>query len=95
MYLSKHSCITRAKELLEKDDPISLRYACLEMRCCIEAICYDKAKLYRKHLTDDVIEKWQPIKLINIWSEKPDGSKNKGAEPLRKFLNGGRAIATY
>ena len=106
MNLSKHSCITRAIELLEKDNPISLRYACLEMRYCIEAICYDKARLYKKHLPDDVLEKWQPRKLIealvefdpyanqnfsmNIWSENPDGSKNKlifsGAHMVLPFI---------
>lgn len=93
MSLSKHSCIVRALELLKNDDPISIRYACLELRYCIEAISYEKAKLYRKHLPYEVVAKWQPRKLIdalvefdpyvnenfsiNLWFENQDGSKDK------------------
>ncbi len=93
MNFGKKSCIKRARKLIEEGTPESLRYACLEMRYCIEAICYEKASLYKNQLSESEIKTWQPKKLIEIllefdpnvndshnlrmWSENEDGSKDQ------------------
>jgi hypothetical protein len=93
MDFGKRGCFQRAQNLLKSGDSASLRYACLELRYCIEAICHEKVKLYRSHLSDGELNSWQPKKImeilqeldpyvnenhtLNIWSEKPDGTRDK------------------
>ncbi len=48
--LNKYDSLERAKKLIEDNTPTSLRYACLELRYCIESISHAKLKLYEKHL---------------------------------------------
>lgn len=56
----KRSCFSRAKSLLATQDDQVLRYVCLELRLCIEAITYDKLRTYANRLPPKVIETWQP-----------------------------------
>lgn len=91
--LDKDETLKRAQDLIDKGTPDALRYACLELRFCIESICYEKLELYKKHLPKDVYKTWQPKKVIGIlqeydpyvledygvtfWSEKPNGTPDK------------------
>jgi predicted RNA-binding Zn-ribbon protein involved in translation (DUF1610 family) len=56
----KRSCFSRARALLATNDDEVLRYACLELRFCIEAVTYDKLRTYAARLPPRVIETWQP-----------------------------------
>lgn len=86
----KRDCFNRAKNLFEKEDIASLKYACLELRQCIEAIAYAKALSYEKYIPEKELYKWQPKKVfayleenaplstqnhsLRITKENPDGS---------------------
>ena len=52
--------------LLEKGDVASLRYACLELRQCIEAIAYKKVLTYRKFIPESKLNTWQPKQVFNF-----------------------------
>ena len=56
----------RAKKHLAAGDADSLRYACLELRLCIEEIIYDKAKFYAHSLSRDDLGTWHPRILMRI-----------------------------
>ena len=64
-----HACIERAKTLLASSDPASLRYACLELRMCMEAITYAKLAVYAERLPADVIYTWQPYQAVKALVE--------------------------
>jgi hypothetical protein len=49
-----------AATLLAKEDEDSLRYAALELRRCIEAIVYEKLRVYGDLLPEDSVHQWQP-----------------------------------
>ncbi|EHH1078636.1 hypothetical protein J7I01_004323 [Vibrio parahaemolyticus] len=55
-----------AKELLEKEDECSLRYACLEMRYLIEAHVYERLLHGIDDLPKSVINTWQPNKAMKM-----------------------------
>ena len=61
---SKHACYNRARSLLNAGDDSLLRYACLELRCCIEAITYDKLNTYKARLPSSLMDEWRPSKAI-------------------------------
>jgi hypothetical protein len=46
----KWSCLERARNLLSVAGDDSLRYACLELRFCIEAITYEKLDTYSSYV---------------------------------------------
>jgi hypothetical protein len=60
MHFNKRSCLDRAKTLFTQRTEAALRYACLELRCCIESIAYEKLQTYAKRLPAAVLETWQP-----------------------------------
>jgi len=60
------SCMERARSLLSTADDGSLRYACLELRFCIEAIVYAKLDAYSNYVPAAVFEKWQPNHAVKM-----------------------------
>lgn len=76
--------------LLEKGDIASLRYACLELRQCIEAIAYKKVLTYQKFIPENKLNTWQPKQVFDflqqidplsiedytfrMYEQEPDGS---------------------
>lgn len=50
---------------MAKDDEASARYACLELRFCIEYITYDQLQTYIEEVADDALLKWTPRQIIN------------------------------
>ncbi|NOV28762.1 hypothetical protein [Methylomonas sp. ZR1] len=59
-------CLNRAKDLIAKDDEVSARYACLELRFCIEYITYSQLELYIQEVSDDALKKWTPKQIISL-----------------------------
>lgn len=60
----KRAILARAKDLLASPREEDLRYACLELRMCIERICYDNLTLYQKQIPKKLLETWQPQKVV-------------------------------
>jgi hypothetical protein len=56
----KREAYDAATALLAKGDEGSLRYAALELRRCIEAIVYEKLKVYGQLLPEASVHQWQP-----------------------------------
>jgi DNA-directed RNA polymerase subunit RPC12/RpoP len=77
MKLDKWSCLERAQELLARNDDKLLRYACLELRFCIEAITYEKLNVYSGYVPAKVFEKWQPNHALKMLLQfEPDADEN-------------------
>ena len=65
----KRSSLSRALRLLEIQDDDLLRYVCLELRFCLEAIAYEKLNIYAKRLPKSVLNTWQPPQVIRALLE--------------------------
>lgn len=65
----KESHFKRAQELLKSDSEADHVYACLELRLCIEAIVYQALLHGMKSIPNNIIEKWQPIKALEMLTE--------------------------
>lgn len=77
MKFDKSSCLQRAKEMLKSRNDSLLRYVCLELRFCMEAITYGKLKTYSKRLPADVLAKWQPPQAVKALLEfEPDADQS-------------------
>lgn len=59
-------CLQRAKDLIAQDDEISAKYACLELRFCIEYITYSQLQIYLKEVPNDTVKKWTPKQIISV-----------------------------
>jgi len=46
-----------------------LRYACLELRFCLEALAYEKLGIYSKRVPQSVLDTWQPPQAIKALLE--------------------------
>lgn len=57
--------LTEAERLAEQGDSSSLRYACLQLRMCIERIFYRLLPLYAEFLPDRVQREWRPKPLMD------------------------------
>jgi predicted RNA-binding Zn-ribbon protein involved in translation (DUF1610 family) len=71
-YLNKVDCLTRAKTLMAAGDAASLRYACLELRFCMEAVTYEKLRAYAPRLVPGVLSRWQPPQAVAALLELED-----------------------
>ena len=65
-FYDKRNCLERAHRLLSTEDDNSFRYACLELRFCIEAIVYEKLETYSEYIPAKVFTKWQPNHALKI-----------------------------
>jgi transcription elongation factor Elf1 len=73
----KRSCLERAQHLLAKRDADSLRYACLELRLCIEAITYEKLNIYAEYVPAIIFKKWQPRHALKMLLQfEPDADED-------------------
>jgi hypothetical protein len=62
-YLAKEK-LAKANELLASKKDDKLRYACLELRECIEALAYDLLVAYLKEVPLKALTVWQPDKVM-------------------------------
>ncbi len=73
----KWNCLERARNLLSTSGDDSLRYACLELRFCIEAIVYEKLNTYSSYVPATVFEKWQPNHAMKMLLQfEPDAAED-------------------
>lgn len=96
MFAEKFTHLKKAKALLEKGDPDSLRYACLEMRFCLELLAYELIELHEKELPEEVFQVWQPKRVIEeLLTFDPDiekdsvisvGFEGSAGEPPKQML---------
>jgi hypothetical protein len=65
----KEQHLENAKRLVARGDSDSLRYACLELRLCIEHICYERLAMHESELPLEVLSVWQPQRVISLLLE--------------------------
>lgn len=56
--------LQRAKELLANGDDDSLIYCCLELRLCIELICYRRLRFYAEYLPSSATRLWRAKEVL-------------------------------
>ncbi len=61
--------LEQISKLLADGSEQSIRYTALELRMCLEELAYDLLKLYMKHLPGDVVDTWQPPRVIDTVAE--------------------------
>ncbi len=61
--------LERAKALLDKNDGFSVRYAAIELRMSFEGLIYERGKMYQEELPLEIIDTWQPKKILNMYME--------------------------
>lgn len=68
-------CLARAK--IQASSESSLRYACLELRFCIEFLALDRLQAYLEEIPNEALAKWTPKDIINeILDVDPQGDKS-------------------
>lgn len=72
--LSKRQFLARAKMLVESGDTHELRYAVLEVRCCIEALTYEKLSASHKLLSSEAMATWQAPQAVRYLLEMDPGA---------------------
>jgi|TARA_R110002033_G_scaffold127057_2_gene168644 hypothetical protein len=60
------ACLDRAKQEISKNTTVHNRYACLELRQCIEALAYKKIHAYRSRIPIEAYKKWQPLNILKV-----------------------------
>ena len=76
MNFNTQAILKRVRGLIQQDTEESLRYACLELRFCIERIVYDKIYTYRKRIPEELFDVWQPKKVLKLLLEfEPDSER--------------------
>jgi predicted RNA-binding Zn-ribbon protein involved in translation (DUF1610 family) len=73
---SKYDCHERAKLLIAEGTIVSLRYAALELRYCMEAITYEKLGASASHIPPHIVDTWQPPQAVKMLLEyEPEADK--------------------
>lgn len=60
----KREALARAESLVQAHGTPELRYACLEIRLCLEAIAYEKLATYSARIPPSTYRTWQPPQLL-------------------------------
>jgi hypothetical protein len=58
--IEKRQAFEAAQAMLSRGDDELLRYIARELRRCLEAVVYEKLRVYRDRIPADVARKWQP-----------------------------------
>lgn len=66
--------LSRAKELLDRGDDDSLLYCCLELRLCIELICYRRLGFYAEFLPPSAKRLWRAKEVLDALLELDPGA---------------------
>lgn len=62
----KRHSFDKAKLLLASGDKESLRYCALELRTCIELICYERMSMYTDELSPAHLRQWRPSDVVEL-----------------------------
>ena len=68
----------QAKNLLANENEYNLRYACLELRMCIEALTYEMLDVHLSEVSNRIMSQWQPKRVIDeILRVSPDADATR------------------
>ncbi len=66
--------LSRAKKMLSESENHSIRYACLELRFCLEIIAYRQLEQYGEEIPGSVVREWKPDRIIKLLASFSPGS---------------------
>lgn len=66
--------LSRAKKLLSDSEDYSFKYACLELRFCLEIIAYRQLEQYGDEIPGSVVREWKPDRIIKLLASFSPGS---------------------
>jgi len=66
--------LNRAKKMLSESENHSIRYACLELRFCLEIIAYRQLEQYGEEIPGSVVREWKPDRIIKLLASFSPGS---------------------
>lgn len=78
------ACLNRATNQLSNNDDASDRYACLELRQCLEALTYKKLSAYANRVPQELFQTWQPAQVIELLSKLEPNSISDRAFTIYK-----------
>jgi hypothetical protein len=78
------ACLNRATNQLSNNDDASDRYACLELRQCLEALAYKKLSAYANRVPQELFQTWQPAQVIELLSKLEPNSISDRAFTIYK-----------
>jgi hypothetical protein len=86
---SPKACLKRTNEQLVINSETTDRYACLELRQCIEALAYKKLRAYENRLPQSIFDTWQPQQVISFLTElEPNSELDKKVVISRQNFDG-------
>ena len=92
----KHYHFNKAKQLLATRDKDSLRYCALELRTCIELLCYERMSIYTDELSPEHLKQWRPSHVVDLLLQcDPDSDQDCSisiAKELPDGTNGPRRV---
>jgi hypothetical protein len=92
----KRQALEQATKLLSLTDELSLRYAALELRRCIEAVVYEKLWLYRDRFPPKVARTWQPPQAFRaLLVMEPDAERTVKIRYARESELGVQSLRPY
>ena len=92
----KLQAFEQATKLLSSTDELSLRYAALELRRCIEAVVYEKLWAYKDRFPPDVARKWQPPQAFRaLLVMEPDAEQTAIIRYARETEPGVQSLGPY
>lgn len=66
--------LSRAKQILSGSESHSIKYACLELRFCLEIIAYRQLEQYGEEIPGSVVREWKPDRIIKLLASFSPGS---------------------
>ncbi|MBP1125626.1 MULTISPECIES: hypothetical protein [Pseudomonas] len=66
--------LSRAKKILSGSESHSIKYACLELRFCLEIIAYRQLEQYGEEIPGSVVREWKPDRIIKLLASFSPGS---------------------
>ncbi|WP_095155771.1 hypothetical protein [Pseudomonas sp. Irchel 3E13] len=70
--------LQRAKDFLVDPQQHEIRYACLELRLCLETIAYRNLRQYGDEIPGSIVGKWQPDQILKLLASFDPASDQDG-----------------
>lgn len=77
-----------ARKLIENGDEASLRYACLELRLCLETIAYRHLQEYGETFPGHIVGEWKPDHIVKVLASFDPVNAQSGKISFRAYTPG-------
>jgi len=89
-------CYGRAKEAVARGTDTDVRYACLELRFCLEALTYKKLQEYSDRVPLELLRTWQPRTVMRALLERePEAMQKHTTRIFQQEPDGARGALVF